>query len=282
MTASPGSLPTFFVIGAAKCGTTSLHHYLSLHPEISMSAQKEPQVFARADYWSELGRYAPLLSAGAPARGESSAVYSQFPRWVKVPERIADVNPEARFLYLVGDPLARVVAHYTQHVADGKEERSLAEALRRFERLDSLYVCPSRYATQVRAYLDWFPADRLLVVDQDELRNRRPETMAEIFRFLEVDATRELGGLGRELNTHREQLRRTALGGRLEQSRSAKISRALPIPSAARTAVRRLVWRELERPTLDESLRDELAASLRGDVDWLRSFSGRAFASWTL
>ena len=39
--------PNFFIVGAAKSGTTSLHHYLNQHPRISMSKIKEPQYFSR-------------------------------------------------------------------------------------------------------------------------------------------------------------------------------------------------------------------------------------------
>jgi hypothetical protein len=40
------SLPSFFIAGAPKTGTTSLHHYLDQHPEIYMSPVKEPCYFA--------------------------------------------------------------------------------------------------------------------------------------------------------------------------------------------------------------------------------------------
>ena len=39
-------LPNFFIVGAPKCGTTSLYHYLDQHPEIFMSPLKEPHFFA--------------------------------------------------------------------------------------------------------------------------------------------------------------------------------------------------------------------------------------------
>lgn len=39
-------MPNFLIIGAAKAGTTSLHYYLSQHPQVYMSSVKEPRFFA--------------------------------------------------------------------------------------------------------------------------------------------------------------------------------------------------------------------------------------------
>jgi len=62
-------MPTFFVIGAAKCGTTSLHSYLDLHPEISMSSSKEPAFFVPEPIYrtqvTERKAYLSLFESGA-------------------------------------------------------------------------------------------------------------------------------------------------------------------------------------------------------------------------
>ena len=88
-----GALPTFFVIGAARAGTTSMHYYLSLHPQIQMSATKEPHYFAgppgeipyggpRVD---SLDDYRKLFDPSAPVRGEASPSYAAYPRRQGVP-----------------------------------------------------------------------------------------------------------------------------------------------------------------------------------------------------
>ena len=48
------SLPNFFVIGAVKSGTTALHRFLSLHPEVYMSPIKEPNYFSQSDMKQDL------------------------------------------------------------------------------------------------------------------------------------------------------------------------------------------------------------------------------------
>ena len=68
-------MPNLFIIGAAKCGTTSLHHYLDQHPEVSMSEVKEPRYFCR--HFDDLGlpavsrrdEYLGLFESGTAHRG---------------------------------------------------------------------------------------------------------------------------------------------------------------------------------------------------------------------
>ena len=86
-------MPTFFVIGAAKCGTTSLHEYLDLHPDISMSDVKEPSYFLErtgrtGNKPSGRDAYLGLFKEGTAARGESSPQYSAFPHQGGVPRAI--------------------------------------------------------------------------------------------------------------------------------------------------------------------------------------------------
>src|SRR5262245_61062132 len=88
-----GALPNFFVIGAAKAGTTALHEYLAQHPQVSVSTPKEPHFFAPGagpSYRRVTDRavYEMLFSAEAPARGEASTSYSMYPLWAGVPTRI--------------------------------------------------------------------------------------------------------------------------------------------------------------------------------------------------
>lgn len=270
------------MIGAAKCGTTSLHAYLAAHPELDMTSVKEPQVFASAEAQSEVHRYEGLLTGTGKQRGESSAVYSQYPRWPGIPARIAAQIPDARFIYLVRDPVERIVAHYAQHVADGKEGRSLGDALADWQRPDSIYVCPSRYATQLRQYLQFFDPSRFLVLDQDELLNRREEALARAFLFLAVDAAFVAPEFGRRLNARQARRASTSVGERLRRTGLYDAVRRMPLPAPIRRGARRVVSRPLQRYSLDPSLRESLTASLRDEVSWLRSFTGQGFASWSL
>src|SRR3954471_20731855 len=172
------ALPTFFIIGAPKAGTTSLHHYLDQHPEIQMSAVKEPQFFSgppdgipyRMGRIEDLSRYEELFDKAVRVRGEATAEYAVSPRRAGVPERIGEMVPEAKFVYLVRNPVARTLSNYKMMVALKGERRSLREALGDFSVLRPLSTAPSLYAAQLELYLQRFPEDRILVLDQAQLR----------------------------------------------------------------------------------------------------------------
>ena len=80
-----GALPNLIVIGGLKCGTTSLHHYLNLHPQVAMSRPKELNFFVAELNW-ELGAdwYASHFDRTAQVRGETSPHYTNLPRFAGV------------------------------------------------------------------------------------------------------------------------------------------------------------------------------------------------------
>jgi len=281
-------LPNFFIIGAAKAGTTSLHAYLDEHPEIQMSAVKEPNFFAEPSPGRPflVGRvasreeYERLFAGDAPLRGEASPSYSLHPWRAGVPERIAQAVPDARFVYLVRDPIDRTVAHYAQAAAT-EDVGDLAAAL---ADPDSPFACGSRYATQVRRYLERFAESRLLVVDQAELLSNRDETLREVFAFLGADAEFRSPAFDAEHNRGAGKREFSGAYARAQGSVAARLARRLPAPAraAAVSVARRTLTRPLARPELDSDLRERLAEAFAPEVDWLRRWSGRHFDSWSV
>jgi len=128
----PGRLPTFVIIGAAKCGTTSLAQQLSQHPEVFMAADKEPNFFIEQLTWSKgLDWYRSLFADAGQAKavGEASTMYSDFPESAGAAARMAGVIPDAKLVYVVREPIARMKSLYSWYVQAGFETRSITEAL---------------------------------------------------------------------------------------------------------------------------------------------------------
>src|SRR4029077_9765606 len=92
-------LPNLIIIGGLKCGTTSIHHYLGLHPEIQMSKPKELNFFVSELNW-DLGLhwYASRFDSAFQVRGESSPPYTNLPRFQGAAARIREHCPDARLL----------------------------------------------------------------------------------------------------------------------------------------------------------------------------------------
>ena len=188
------ALPTFFIIGAPKAGTTSLHNYLSEHPEIQMASVKEPNFFApHLDPVHEprrigrLSEYERLFDSTFAVRGEASTPYSEYPLRQGVPERMKELVPDAKFVYMVRDPVERTISHHNHLVASLGERRSLAEALGDLSDPRSPAICASLYGLQLELYLRQFPTGQVMVVDQADLFADRRDTVRRVFGFLGVD-----------------------------------------------------------------------------------------------
>jgi hypothetical protein len=285
------SLPTFFVIGAPKTGTTSLHYYLDLHPEIGMSRRKETHFFVGPENIrsailriSSLDEYEALFDPRFGVRGEASPSYSAFPMHRGAPERIKELVPDAKFIYVVRDPIARTVSHYMHRVALAGERRSLRDALGDLSDPESPYICPSLYASQIDCYLQHFPQERILVVDQTDLLADRQKALEAIFSFLSVDETFYSPELDLELGTSRE--RRVYRPGyaRVAERLAASPLRVLPRDTRRylRATVERVLWPPLEKPSLDDDLRTRLEALYSPEVSRLRALTGKTFPSWSV
>ena len=117
-------LPNLIIIGGLKCGTTSIHHYLGLHPEIQMSKPKELNFFVGELNWDlGLDWYASRFDNRFKVRGESSPHYTNLPRFEGVAERIREHCPDARLLYMVRDPIKRILSHWVHATGAGYETR---------------------------------------------------------------------------------------------------------------------------------------------------------------
>jgi Sulfotransferase domain len=286
------ALPTFFIIGAAKTGTTSLHYYLSQHPEIQMSVNKEPHFFAGPENGipypnkrvSNILEYERLFDPSVRVRGEASVGYTNHPRRQGVPERIKQLVPDAKCIYLVRDPIARTVSQYHYRVAAEGERRSLREALSDLSDPYSVYTCPSLYATQIELYLRHFPQEQILVLEQSDLLSDRQSTLRQIFAFLSVDNAVDYSRFEEELNTNREQRIYPASYARL---RGPVVPAPLRwIPRSVRQPIRRSLERLLMRPvktaTLDDDLRSRLEELYAGEVERLRELTGKSFSTWSI
>ena len=277
-------LPNLIVIGAAKCGTTSLHEYLDQHPEISMSREKELYFFVEEKNLGKgLAWYESQFDSSAPVRGESSPGYSAFPLYRGVPERMADTIPDAKIIYLVRDPIERIVSHYTHRTVNWPDMASLADTLAPGGLRDWL-VTPSHYWLQLQRYLNCFPAEQILVVDSDELRDRRHEALTRIFEFVGVDAAFRSPEFERSHNAGTGRTRITGSGRRLSSilERAVGPSRAQALGARLPMAVKAAFKSEVEPPLLPEPLRKDLERELSGEVEQLRAHTGLAFAGWSI
>jgi hypothetical protein len=177
-----GRLPAFFVIGAAKAGTTSLHAYLDRHPDVFLCQPKEPTFFSNPIVWRHgLRWYSNLFADARPEQlcGEASTTYSCWPNSMDTPALIARLIPHARFIYLLRDPVDRMWSQYLMWRRLGSTGT--------FEEM--VRDCPwifdaSRYRWQLERYLRFFDRDQLLVLRHEDLLEQPDKVLTRVQEYL--------------------------------------------------------------------------------------------------
>jgi Sulfotransferase family len=296
------ALPNLVVIGVTSCGTTALHYYLDLHPQIGMSRPKELDFFIDGaepegrvsvsgrreeelvrsvpSNWSKgVDWYASHFSPADRVRGESSARYTA-PWFTGVPERMASLLPDARLIMLVRDPIERMVSHYVMLRSEGREWRPVDEA---FAQPDNLYLVRSRYFRQLRRFLEHFPRDRMLVLSQEDLLHRRTDTIRSAYDFLGVDSGFYSPRFERKRHRTGGKGWRYRIASRLISLPGARVVYRLPqeVKWGIEKAVNLSESREPDRPDIDH-LREHLAEQLTDDVRQFRQLTGRDFSEWSI
>ena len=200
--------PNFFLVGAAKAGTTSIWQYLQGHPEIFMSdTAKEPHYFLWAEeqnsfdlgdwqrvekpYHSSWDAYLKLFEgAGEPVVGEASVFYLAHP---SAPQKIHARCPDAKILMVLREPVSRAYSWYNFNRMRHEEScPSFRAALERELASENLYYANQYiglglYADQVQRYIGTFGRDRVKVVLFDDLRADASAVLRDVFEFLGVD-----------------------------------------------------------------------------------------------
>jgi hypothetical protein len=283
---SPGGrLPNFIIVGATKAGTTSLDFYLSLHPEIHMARPKEPRFFIDAQEpfgrWGRgLNWYRGLFQTGKRLCGEASPAYTHSPAVPGVPERMAQLVPNAKLIYLVREPMERMKSHFLMHCRQKGCSESLGDFLS--SNPESRCLLASCYGSQLERFLEFFPLERILLVESEELARNRGNILRRIFEFLGVDA-----GFSSPLFHHRRnvtghQPMPSETGLKVLNSRVMTFAKA-SLPDFVFYHLRNLALtpftREPPSMNLPDKLRDKIHARFRFQMGLLRKQCGQALPS---
>ena len=276
----PGALPNTIVIGAQKCGTSTLHYYLGFHPEISASKPKELNYFIESSNWERgLDWYRSHFDPSKPVRLESSPNYSTWPHHEGIPERMAEVVPDARLIFVVRDPIARIEAHWVHNYAKRRERGTVIETI---THPNTTYVLRSRYFMQLERFLRFYDRSRILVFQQSDLRDRRAETLREVFEFVGVDPSFRHKAFETVRHRTAKKRRATKAGMKVQEWSRSDWGKRIPkvFWNYAEGGLR--LSRPIERPNLRDQLPDEVLETLREDALKLREFTGRDFANWSI
>jgi len=292
--------PNFFIVGAAKSGTSSLFHYLDLHPDIYMSAIKEPHYFCH-DYFpahftgpgdegfSEnrirtTDDYMKLFEPGirATIRGEGSVYYAYYP---EIAERIYEFNPESKVVLILRNPVDRAFSAYMHTLRDGRETLTFEEALeqepqRREKGFQPLwwYRELGRYSAQVERYMKIFPSNQLKILLYDDLRNT-PKVVRETLRYLglntdvniDTSTKHNISGIPKSRKLYRFFAEPNPVKEVLKPFLPKSIRQKLGQQAKAMT---------LRKETMNPETRQLLRKDYREDVEKLQGLINRDLSTW--
>ena len=300
-------LPDFLLVGAAKGATSSLHFYLDQHPQIRMPAVKESWFFSFVDHppsyaspgglsgvVSRLEDYAGLFAGADPAQklGDASPSYLYTHedairniRATYPPERLADL----RIIISLREPVSRAFSQYWTFkrydheplsFEEATDENIIASRLRDNWNIFYDYTGFGRYYQQVKAYLDAFGSERVLVLLYDDIQRDPAGACQAIFRFIGVDADFVPNVRVKYNNMTGEA--RVKWPVRLLTSRNpVKRLLAAIIPKPLRQAILYGVGKLLlRRGDLRPATRQALTRAFSTDIEKLEALIGRDLSHW--
>ena len=192
----------FLVIGAQKCGTTTLHKLLDETDCIFVPKEKEAPFFTRRE---ELDRGWPTfykeVFATAPPKSLKGKVTPQYMTSPDVPAYIFNEMPNVKLVAILRNPIARLKSQYKMLLRRGMVTVELDELIKSFfnhpERWEAARNRPagpdnevhclvpwSEYGRILSNYLKYFPRENILILFQEDLATTPSEVFYQLTRHL--------------------------------------------------------------------------------------------------
>jgi hypothetical protein len=267
------------LIGAQKSGTTSLAQQLGSHPGLCLSAEKEPAYFNTCEDWrAGLDQYHALFAAtDGQLCLEASTMYTFLPEFGGTHERIHAYNPDVKLVYVMRDPVERILSNY----AFRRVRRLTADPPEVALVSDPTFVNRSRYGMQLRPYFELFPAEQIHLMVFEEHLADPTGSLKELAGFLGIapDGFASVEETSRHSSTGESRM--SDRGRRLKQHPVAgRVVAAVPAP------VRRLAGRTFRstletKPQVSAELRERLHRLVEDDVEQVERWLGRPVDAWS-
>ena len=219
-----GNKLDFFIVGFQKCGTTSLFHYLDMHPLCLGTVEKEPLLFT-SKYKPDFNKWDMLSffrSRRLLVRNRKALLFEATPDYAfqeHVAERLYRHNPKAKLIMLVREPVSRAISEYNmvcEIVKKGESPREDVECAyyeylqdpeqypfswfveKEFSQIEQAgsflssafyypdFIRQGIYYVHLKRFYTFFAPEQILVLEDRELREHKKETLYEIETFLNI------------------------------------------------------------------------------------------------
>ena len=274
------------IIGAQKCGTTSLYNYLIQHPDIAACRVKEPNFFSRDENWAKGESWYQALwewdASQHKVALEASQTYSSGPleNTEQVVERLSSLKRSVRLIYIMRDPIAKIESarqhglHQGWYREDQIPEGEVGERL----------ILGARYASRLDILYQHFGADQILLLQLEEMKRDTASTVHQVIQFLGLDTAYELQGLNKIHNV-KGSYRSDTPWRKLTQIRCLK-PLAQRIPEEVKAPFRRRLTSSLRpitqsKPCLSSVQKAFIVEALKEDLQRLQGAYGVDISRWS-
>lgn len=264
------NLLDFLIIGAMKCGTSTLQAQLACQQGVFMTTPKEPNFFSDDDVFARgMGWYRGLFADAGPGdlKGEASTHYTKLPTHPRTLERLRPHLAAPRLVYMIRNPLQRAVSHYIHEWSEG---RMGADPLAEFSNHPEI-VDYGRYGMQIAPWIEAYGRDAVLLTSLEQLKADPQGELSRVARHIGLsDPAIWQDDLGAQ-NVSAERVRRIPFENLLIYNPIATALRRRLVPKRLRSAIRDA--RKIKsRPELPEELRRDLQTRFLTDRTVLQGF----------
>ncbi len=257
-----------------KGGTTSLFFYMASHPDIIPSSIKETNFFkTNYDVNKGVNWYSNLFKGNGRYAFEASPNYTKQQLFPDVPRRMHSCLPKVKLIYLVRDPIERMISHYMHNLSHGRESRSFSKVARD---TDSNIIQTSKYFFQIQAFLKYYSDEQLLLIESEQLVKNTASVLKNVFRFLGIPPDYDATLLEKKFHESKNKMRKSSL----ERMLIRKIKNAYLLARIQK--ITKPFQKRIVRPLISSDDREIMLEILRPDIDKLRQFSGLKFSDWSL
>ncbi|MCP4405718.1 MAG: sulfotransferase domain-containing protein [bacterium] len=208
-------MPDFLIIGASKCGTTSLYAYLCQHPWIIPALKKETNFFD-CSYKRGIGWYRAFFPTvfrkwyvkhrrfhKEVMTGEATPLYLFHPH---VPQRVLTTIPKVKLIVLLRNPVDRAYSAYQMKFRRGVETLSFEQAIEKeqerlqselekvldnehyfsFNRQHYAYLARGVYVEQFKNWMKYFPREQMLILKSENFFSNPAGNFKQVNDFLKL------------------------------------------------------------------------------------------------
>lgn len=264
------ALPDFLVIGAMKCGTTTLQAQLAGQEGVFMSTPKEPNYFSDDDVFAQgQGWYESLFAAAPPGalKGEASTHYTKLPTYPETLARMTAVLPTPKLIYMIRNPVMRAISHYI-HDWSLRGAGNDAESAFRSQSEFTDYGC---YAMQIAPFIEAYGKERILLTCLEAFKADPVAEFARVAAFLELPAGAMWQHDLEAQNVSAARYRRLPLQSVLVDHPLARTLRHALVPKSLREKIR--AKRQIsQRPQIPTEVEAQMKVRFLADRDRLATF----------